>query len=690
MAVGDPVKVKGAQIVSPSPVTSFDMGVDERGEYNIEPNAFQYGRNVMVNSKGNVTKRLVKRRWLPAAEGFNSEVSSVYYNGQMYYFIADDGEVKYCQENDTSWTACGGNNSITTTSGVITTFLRTGNWLLCMNGTDLLRYINLSNFEMQQFTPVVDPVNTLTFSRTGLSAGGITVYYCMTYNSDGGGETSISNVLSATVNKSRGTWKNDGTEFLTITFNDTPPTGASSRNLYIAVALQGSTPVVGDFTLLKANIPISDASVVDDGQIPITLFPAPNSNTTAGIKAKNGVMADNTPVLYGNPDEPYRLYFPQVLEDGGVSFGGQAQTLDMLLGTNYYPSSVVGFRNNQNVPSLLCLFSGTEGVSKQQTVSQKTLSYGNETLTYWGADDLNSGASAVYASHGTVTYLNQLLFPSSEGITSIKTEANLQNVLSPNVVSDPIGKTYKTIKTANFDLIVSTGWDNMIMFTLPTRGFNYNNQIAVYDLSNKDKPKWYLWDINANWIGTVSPPNRDSFVYIRDGKYFYKLIEGYVAEDDSPTGLSQPFPMSIESALIPFNQQKNSFFAMNQCVFYVAEFIGTINLTVSYYNQKGKLKSKTKTFTNGEVYRNMMGGWSNPRNLWRSWNNRVINWSSQIPSSSDMSSGFKIKKRFRVRTPNPVINEYKISITSNLSNTSFDLVGVAPEGVNIGVVGDIV
>lgn len=666
------------------------MGLDERGEYNIQPNAFAYGRNVMVNSSGNVTKRLVKRKWLPDTVAFNSGISPVYYDGQLYYFIADDGEVKYCQENDTAWTSCGGSNSITTTTGVITTFMRVGNWLLCMNGVDELRYVDLSTLEVVLFTAVLDPVNTLTAARTGLTSGGINVYYAMTYNSDGGGETEISNILTYAVNKSRATWKDDGTEYLTITFNDTPPAGASSRNLYIAVALQGSTPVVGDLFLVKANIPIGDTTVVDNGQDPITLFGAPVANTTAGVKVKNAIMADNVPVMYGNPDEPYTLYFPTVVEGGGVSFGGDAQSLKLLDGTNYYPTSVVGFRNNQNIPSLLTLFSGTEGVSKQQTVTQKTLSYGNNILTYWGADDLNAGASAVYASNGTVAYLNQLLFPSSEGITSIKTEADLQNVLSPNIISEAVSKTYKTIKTQNFDKIVATGWDNLIMFAMPTRGFNYNNQILVYDLNNKQKPKWYIWDINADWLGTVSPPNRDSFVYVREGAYIYKLVEGYVAEDDDETGASEPFAMELDSALIPFNTQKNSFFAMNQCVFYVAEFIGTINLTVSYYNQKGKLKSKTKTFTNGSPSRNFMAGWSSPRNLWRSWNNRVINWSTPIPSESEANSSIKVKRRFRVRVPNPVINEYKVSVATNLSNTSFDLVAVAPEGVNVGVVGDIV
>ncbi len=690
MAIGQPVKVKGAAIVSPSPIVSFDAGLDERGEYNIAPNSFSYGRNVMVNSYGNVTKRLVKRRWLPDAVGFNSEISTVYYNNELYYFIADDGDVKYCQPNDTAWTSCGGSNSITTTSGVITTFLRVGNWLLCMNGVDTLRYIDLATLNMTQFTAVTDPANTLTATRTGLSAGGITIYYCITYNSNGGGETNISNILSQTVNKSRATWKDDGTEYLTISFNDTPPVGATSRNLYIAVALQGSTPVVGDMYLLKANIPIGDTTVVDNGSDPITLSSAPTANTTAGVKVKNATMADNVPVLYGNPDEPYTLYFPTVVTGGGISFGGDSQSLKLLDGTNYYPTSVVGFRNNQNIPTLLTLFSGTDGVSKQQTVSQKTLTYGNNILTYWGADDLNSGASAVYSSYGVVTYLNQLLFPSSEGITSIKTEADLQNVLSPNIASEQIRESYRTIKSADFDKIVATAWNNLICFAVPSRGYNYNNQIFVYDLTNDKKPRWYIWDLPVDWIGTVSPPDSDSFMYIREGAHFYKLVEGYVAEDEDSAGNSIPFAMQVDSALLPFNGQKNSFFAMTQGVVYLANFIGTVNLTVSYYNQKGKVKSKTKTFTNGAVDRAVLSGWGNPRLVYRSWNNMVLNWSTPMPVSAENNNSLKIRKRARIRIPNPIINEYKITITTNLSNTSFDLIGFAPEGVNVGVIGDIV
>src|ERR1035437_5090939 len=183
MADAKPLEVKGAEIVS-SDFVSFDGGLDERGDYNIPPNCISYGRNAMVNTANNVTKRLSRRGWLPDAVAFNSEVSDVYYNGQIYHFIADDGVVKYCQDNDTAWTVCGGANVVTTDPGVITTFLRTNEWLLVMNGIDELRYIDLATFDMVQFTHVADPVAALTAAATGITASGaFKVYYAYTYNS---------------------------------------------------------------------------------------------------------------------------------------------------------------------------------------------------------------------------------------------------------------------------------------------------------------------------------------------------------------------------------------------------------------------------------------------------------------------------------------------------------------------------
>jgi len=693
MAVNDPIKVKAASITS-SDILSFADGLDERGDYNISPAAISYGRNLRINSANNGTKRLSKKRWLPNSVGFNSEVGTVYYQGELYYFIADDSKMRYCQDNDTAWTDCGGSNAITTTTGVITTFLRVNDVLFCLNGVDELRYIELSSLNMVQFTFVADPTSTLTATATGITASGaFRVYYGITYNSDGGGETAIGNILTQAVSKSRTTWKSDGTEYLTVAFNDTPPAGATSRNLYAAIALQGTTPVASDLAMLQANIPLATTSFVDNGQTPFDLSynTAPDTNSTAGVKASAGTMAGSIPVLYGDPDNPYDLYFGGLTDDG-VSFGSNngAQRLPLLKGTNYYPTSVVGFRNNQGIPNLLALFSGTEGVSKQQIISQKTLTYGNASITYWGADDLNAGAAAVYAKYGVVPYLGELMFPSADGITSIKTEQSLQNVLQPSIVSDQVSKTYGTIKNANFDKIVGAAWKNLVCFAVPSRGYNYNNQILVRDLTNRDKPKWYIWDLAVDWIGSISPPNKDSFLYIRQGNEFFKLQETYVAEDENADGTSTPYPVELETNLKAFSQGRNVYFATTQIVVYLAEFIGTVNVQVTYYDKKGRPKTKTKQFTNGSHGRNLLAGWGNPRLLWRSWNNRMINWSTPIPTSSEQNNSLKIVKRCRIKLPNPVINEAKIKISSDLSNTSFDAVMANFEGVNIGVIGDIV
>lgn len=693
MAVTDPVKVKGAAVVS-SDMMSFDLGLDERGDYNIAPNAMSYGRNAMVNSSGNGVKRLSKKKWLPNSVGFNGEISTVYYAGQVYYFIADNGKIRWIQENMTAWQDCGGANVVTTTVGTITTFMRVNNWLLVMNGVDEMRYIDLTNFQMVQFTFVANPVSSITAAPTGITnTGSFKVYYAFTYNSNGGGETAISNILSYTVSKSRSTWSSTGTEYLTLTFNDTPPAGATSRNLYAAIALQGVTPVASDLAMLQTNIPVGQAAFVDNGSLGfnIDFNTAPSQNSTRGLKAKSGSISNNIPVVYGDPDNPYDLNFG-TLTDTGVSFGANngGQRLPLMKGTNFYPTSVIGFRNNQNIPNLLALFSSTESVSKQQIISQKTLTYGNTTITYWGADDLNAGASSVYSPYGVVLNLAELLFPSSEGITSLKTEANLQNVISPAIVSDQVSKTYKTIKNANFSKIVGAAWNNLVAFAVPSRGYNYNNQILVRDMTNREKPKWAVWDLAVDWIGSISPYNQASFMYIRQGNQFFKLQESYVAEDENADGTTTAYPVTIEGSLKAFSQGKNSYFAANQAVVYLAEFIGSVDITITYINKKGDPKTKTKTFTNGSNSRNTQAGWGSPRLLWKTANNRAIGWSKQIAISGESAGSQKKIKRCRIRLPNPVINEYKVSVSSNLQNTSFDFVGSNLEGINIGIIGDIV
>lgn len=693
MAIDNPVKVKQPNITSED-VVSFSLGLDERGDYNAPINAYTYGRNAWVNNANNVTKRMALQRWLPDTVGFNGEIASVYYNGEVTHYLADDGKIKYCQDTDTAWTDCGGSNTITTTTGVITTLMRTNDILLIMNGVDNLGYVDLATKSVTLFTHVDDPTSVLTATATGITASGaFKVYYGITYNSDGGGTTAMGPILAQAVSKSRSTWKTDGTEYLTIAFNDTPPTGATSRNIYGAVAIAGSTPQASDLLLLGKNIPLATTSFSDNGTVPfdITAGLGPDTNSTGGVKASAGVMAGNTPVLYGDPENPYNIYFAGLV-DTGVSFspGDGAQTLPLNKGTDYYPTSVVGFRNNQGVPNLFALSSSISGVSKQDILSQKTITYGNEAKQYWDSDPMNTGANAVYAKYAVVNFLGKLIFPGANGVNEIDTKAQVQNMLSNSIISNAIADTYSTIKNAEFSKIIGTAWNNYVLLTVPSRGYNYNNQILIYDLTNENAPKWAIWDLQADWIGTVSPPNEASFVYIRQGNKIFKLIDSYVAEDEDSTGTKTPFPVDVKGSLIPFANGRNYYVAATQGVFYVANFIGTVHCEVSYINQKGKLKTKRKTFTNGVFTRNGLAGWSNPRNLWRSWNNRIINWSTPMPTTGDSSTASKITKRLRVRLPNPVVNEVKFRIYCDLENSSFDLVDFSIEKVDVGIIGDIV
>lgn len=817
MAVDKPVKVKAANITANN-VTSFDAGLDERGDYAITHRSYSKGRDVMVDSMNNITHRPGLKRWLPDVVGFNGEISTIYYDNQTYYFVADDGRIKYIQSGDSAWTECGtpdtaatyttaltgtnndliytaiqrgfnsnlargangnnvkiryvnpgsnnaalgvvvasdveitvnlatngsgvitttaaqvsaavaahpqasklvttanassndgsgvvtalsltplaggasGTNWVDTSEGVMTLLMRSNDVLVPLNGKDTLRWIDLETFEMVVLTFIPNPSNAPTAAATGITgSGSFNVYYGVTFNGPGGGETAISPILAQAVNKSRSTWKADGTEYLTVTRNNSAPSGALTWNLYMAIALQGTTPVASDMAMLVSDIPLATTTVVDNGSLPwdLTVNTAPSENSTEGIKASYGLNDGSIPIVYGDPDNPYAIYFGGTTDEG-VSFGVSkgAQRLQLNKGTNYYPTSVVGFRNNQNIPSLLALFSNTEGISKQQTVTQKTLTYGNNITNYWAADELNAGAAGVSAPYAVVNYLGQLVYPGAGQIISINTQANLQNVLKPTTISREFEETYSSIRSEYFNKIVGTAWDSRIMFAVPSRGYDFNNQIMVYDVTNPDQPKRYIWDIKADWIGTVSPQNENSFVYVRQGKSFFRLEKSYVAADDTPSGVGVPFATSVEGSLLPSTEARNAYMALNQAVFYLAGFIGTITVGVNYVTQKGKVKTKTKTVVGNQYRRNSFAGWGSQHLLYGVGKSKYQRWGDMLPVG-DVGGVTKSIRRVRLKLPNPLVNEVKFFVNTDLDNSSFILNSVSYEGVNIGVVGDIV
>lgn len=692
MATDKPVKVP-TKTISSTDIVSFNGGIDERGDANADANTFVASRNAMVNSAGLLTHRYGLKRWLPDTVDTVYEVFPAIYGTELYYFVADDGKIKYCQSGDTAWTICGGTNAVTTGTDIITTFLRIQDKILVLNGHDKLRFIDLATLNMTQYTTVADPTAAPTATATVLAlSGSFKIYYGINFNSTVG-QTKLSPILSQAVSKARGQWKTDGSEYLTIARNNTAPTGAVSWNLWVSTAPAGATIQDSDMLLLAAGIDLSVTSFVDNGSLPIDIGKgtAPEDNSTDGMIATYGVEDKGRPILYGDPTQgkEHNVYIGGD-GDNALDFSptNGGYTIELNKGTNYYPVGVIGFRNGQGIPSMTVLFSNTQGLSKQTIIEQQTITYGNTSFVVWAQTEQNYGSAGVSSPYAVVNYLGSLIFPTTDGIVSMDTEASMQNVLSSKRISNKIEKTVKSIKNSALGKIIGTAWSNRVYFSVPSRGYAYNNEVLVYDMTDTANPIWYTFDMKAQWLGTISPQNEAAFVYVCQDNHIFRLEESYVALDDNADGTTTPFPVSATGALIGANQAHNSYVAVVQVVFYLVDVIGSVQIGVTYRDENGKMKTKAKTITEGEYAKSSGGGWSSPGYSFQVGQSTYNRW-SDIPKIADADIATKQTVRKTIPLGSAVTNEMQWFINTNLDNSSFILRSVSYEGVSIGVRGDL-
>lgn len=687
MAITKPAKVPQAKISSLD-VVSFNGGLDQRGDFNLTKNSFSVGRNVMVNKQGLATHRFGLFKWLPDTVDEGYDILPVVYEGEEYLITADDGKIKYCQQGDTEWTNATGD--AVTTDGVVNTLLRVQDKVLILNGEDELGFLDLATFEVDHYDAVTDPSNAPTGAATGISGSGQNVYYAITFNSTVG-ETATSPILTQSVTKIRDMWKDDGSEYVTITRNNTAPTGAVSWNLYMANAPAGGSIVTSDLLPLVMGLDINTTTFVDDGSLAVNLSAgtAPEDNSTLGPKAKYGIEANGRPILYGIADDPYAL---RIGGDGehALDFSPTNGGFRLLLnqGTNFYPSNVIGFRNGQGVPSLTVLFSNTEGLSKQSIVEQQTVEYGTFSFVVWGSTEQNYGAAGVSSPYGVVNYKGMLIFPSSDGIVKMDTKASLQNVLQTDRISDPIINEVGTIKQERIGQIVSTAWDNRVFIAAPTRGFNTNNKILIYDVNNPDLAIWYVWDVPAQWVGVSSLAGKPAFVYVRQGTSIYRMSDTFVARDESSSGVTTPFPVELITGVLGGNTAHNSFYAMVQAVFYLTGFIGTAEVFVKWRDENGNWQEQVDTIQNGSYENTSSGNWSDSQYLYNQHlPTTVLTFADVAMLSTDQLSE---KTDVRYRMPfNAVTNEVQAGVRMNLDNSAFIARSISFEGQNLGVLPDV-
>lgn len=584
-----------------------------------------------------------------------------------------------------------GTNIITTNKGGFPKFLRVLDSVLLLNGTngDKLAYVDLTTagFPVVKFSAVTDPITNMT--SAGLTGGALNIYYAYSYEGTVG-ETLLSPILTISVNTARDQWQTQTTPIKnTLTFHDTPPAGAQFRNLYVAIAATGGVISTDDMLQIATGLDLSNTTFVDDGSLSINLGSiAPIVNSTDGPRVDHGIAEEGNPILYGDIDTPYNIW----IGGGGlnalkftISNGGYKAQPE--LGTNFYPTSVIGFRNGQGIPSLTVLFSNTEGLSKQAVLAQQTVTYGNQSFTVWGVTEQHYGSAGVSAPNSPVNYNGKLLFFSSDGIMSMDTQINRLNVMSVvNISTLPLHDYIDQIKTSAMKNIVGTGWNDKFMWLVPNTGFDTPQQILIYDNSN-NKTAFGTMDIQGQWIGVVTPQSDPAFVYISQGKSTYKLLQSE-STYDIKGGVNVPFSTGATGAMIGMGEGEahNEWQANVQVMFYIMKLIGSMTIGVTYRNQNGRLKIKTKQITGPVFVPSIAGGWGDPG--WSYGAFAAPSWSKEpvIDDSAGIATAVDVRKAIQI---DDIFNEAQWFYSTPVGFNNYKIKAISYEGISLGVRPDL-
>ena len=664
--------------ITSTDITGFSGGLNLLGEFTAKANEIVEARNVVLTSQGKLTQRNSLRRWLPDTVGDVYQISTnIMADGSLIHFTADDGKIKWIKPGMSDWVDCTGDNTITTGNRVKNTFVRVQNKLIGMNGVDKIYFVDIEDKTVTKPTPVADPTKAPTAISTGLEGTNHKIYYGYTF-STATGETKLSPILTHNISKHRDVWDSK-TEYVTISRPADNPKGAKNWNLYIALASNGGTIQDSDMLMVAGGLDMNTTQIMDNGLLAIDISrgTAPEYNSTDGFKATHGIETNGRPVLFG---DGYNIWIGGDGEhalDFSPTHGGYR--LEPNKGTDYRPTSVIGFRNGQGVPSLTVLFSNVDGLSKQATLEQQTISYGEQSFVVWGVTEQNYGAAGATSFYSVVNYKGALHFVSTDGILRMDTQPQLQNVISTSSTTSQIAPYLQNIKNSALKEIVGTAWSDKFYFLMPSNGADTPNQILVADTNNNGA--YYTMNIVAQWIGTVSPHDSPAFVYVCKGNKIYKLHDSF-GTIDGEGAEATPFSCYAKGAFIGFNDAHNAYAAVAQAVFRFTDWVGNVTVGVNYRDQNDKIKTKQKTFKGPQYKRLSVGGWGDPQLVYN--HDAPAGWGA-VPRVDTTDLGLQPINKKMYLPVNDVASGAQWWYETEFGFTSHQLNGVSYEGRNLGI-----
>jgi hypothetical protein len=276
----------------------------------------------------------------------------------------------------------------------------------------------------------------------------------------------------------------------------------------------------------------------------------------------------------------------------------------------------------------------------------------------------------------------------------LTTRPTTLNVLSVDNVSVPIEDLWQSINSSQLVNIVGDGINDRMYFSCAVNGFEYNNIILVYDVTDANNPRWYPWNIRQQWFGIISPPDSQVFLYVCQDNHIFKLEYGPVAQDENSLGVPTPFPFSATGPLTGSNQDHSAYLALVQAVFYLVDIIGDIDVTVIFApsSPSGLIKyhDRVKTVEGPPYVYTSDGGWTDYLYEFLPSEEALLGWGEN--PVFDTSENQQSPASFRRPVPvNQVVNEAQWSFSSNANNPNSGgtLRSISYEGVSIGVKADV-
>lgn len=546
-----------------------NMYLDQDGVWTTRPGSTPYGASLTTPIDGATS--FVK---------YNSDGTT-----NTYIAVIDNGAFKYSSDGG-SWTTVSGN---TWTTGKPVCFKQSGSYLWIANGYDKISYYNITAGTLNTFTQRSAPTSP-SGTATGMSGGTKKAYYKITTvtsigETTGSTEVTVSSVLD------RDNWK-AGTDYITVSW--TGATGATRYNIYYSDT--SGTEVYLD------SVDSTSTSYIDYGAaIPNTYAELPTTNTTAGPKL--GALALSGNRLWGtkNPDFPYRVVWGgtgQYLASFNPFDGGGY--IDLNLGSDEKPESVVHFRNGKGDAVATVLTSNPNGVGSTWHIELSTLSTDTLQIVIPQAYS-EEGAVGTRSPRGVVEYMNAIHYPSPKGFQALGSKQSILNVLVTTDESADIRPSIEGINNQYANLIAGYARYGRIYWAVPNSSTT-NNEIWVLDLERGGA--WALpWSLgvkqffeytdSSGVIHFLAVPNTDT-----------NLIEiGTNVSGDSGTA----FSTSLQSGLIHWDNDHATFAYIKRVYIEIADPTGSISFSVAG-TQKGKAFSSIKSISISDAV--SVGDWS--------------------------------------------------------------------------------